>query len=127
MKFKGFHHIGLYCADAEKSLAFYTALGGVEVSNFPMRGSGKIIYLVDMGGNAVVELIPREFEGEETNTRWAHICLLIEDVQAAHDLALKLGARSRIEPRVSIIGGGPHTHSFVFGPDDEVIEFFEYK
>jgi len=88
-----------------------------------MRDSGKIIYLVDMGENSVVELVPRQFEDDEANPRWGHICLLTDDVQSAYDFALKLGALPRVEPRTSIIGEGQYKHCFVFGPDSEVIEF----
>ena len=51
MQFNGFHHIGLIVDDAERSLKFYTeGLGGKVTFSFPMGGSGKEIYLEDLGG-----------------------------------------------------------------------------
>ena len=126
MKFDGFHHIGLFCADSEKSLAFYTALGGKETFRFPMGDSGKTIYLVDMGGNAVIEIIPKgDFSPGEEDPLWAHICLNTADCRAAYDLALSLGAQARIAPKNTKLGTLVVINSFVFGPDNEIIEFFQ--
>jgi lactoylglutathione lyase len=128
MRFNGFHHIGLWVKDAEKSLDFYTrGLGGTEVFNFPMGESGKTIYLVDLGDNAVVEIIPRGNGEEESNARWAHIALRTGDAQAAYDAALKAGALSQTAPRNSdtLLGTMAIRNAFVLGPDNEVIEFFQ--
>jgi trk system potassium uptake protein TrkA len=59
MSFQGYHHIGLIVDDAARSRRFYEELGGKITFSFPMGGSDKIIYLIDLGGNAVVEIIPR--------------------------------------------------------------------
>jgi len=128
MKFDGFHHIGLFTSDIDKSLAFYTeGLGGKVVFSFPMGGTDKIIYLVDLGGGAVVELIPRGVDEPEVNARWAHICLSTEDVRGAYAMALAAGAKPRSEPEDGFLGTMERTGAFIFGPDDEVIEFFHVK
>jgi catechol 2,3-dioxygenase-like lactoylglutathione lyase family enzyme len=128
MSFHGFHHIGVICNDAEKSLKFYTeGLGGKITFSFPMDDSGKIIYLVDLGGNAVVEIIPRGNEGPESNARWAHIAVAANNAREAYDLAMKAGAKSRSEPKDMNLGTMPICNAFVYGPDDEVIEFFQVK
>lgn len=126
--FNGYHHIGLVVNDAPKSLKFYTdGLGGKLIFSFPMGDSGKTIYLVDLGGNAVVEIIPRGQSGEEASARWAHIALATDDVRMAYDLALKAGARCQSEPRDGQLGTMSVCTAFVTGPDQEVIEFFEMK
>lgn len=124
--FKGFHHIGLIVNDAERSLAFYTdGLGGKLVHSFPMGDSGKTIYLVDLGENAVVEIIPRGYDNDESNARWGHICLNTDDVQAAYDMALKAGAVSKGEPQQVKLGTMDAINVFVDGIDGESIEFFK--
>ena len=126
MRFNGYHHIGLMTADIDKSLEFYTkGLSGEIVFSFPMGNDAtKVIYLVDLGGNAVVELVPRGFEEAESNARWAHICLSTENVEEAYQAAIAAGAKSRSAPETGFLGTMKRTGAFVYGPDDEVIEFF---
>jgi lactoylglutathione lyase len=128
MRFNGFHHIGLWVKDAEKSLDFYTrGLGGTEVFRFPMGGSGKTVYLVDLGENAVIEIIPQGNGEEETNAHWAHVAVRTGDVRAAYDAAIKAGAVSRTAPSDIQLGTMAARNAFVLGPDNEVIEFFQAK
>lgn len=126
MQFNGFHHAGLMVKDVQKSLDFYTGgLGGKMVHSFPMSGTDKTIYLVDLGGNAVVELIPRGNGEEEANAHWAHAAIRTDDARAAYDRALKAGAKSRNEPNDAELGTMSVCTAFVYGPDGEVIEFFQ--
>jgi len=125
MKINGYHHLGLGAKDAEKSLEFYKKLGGKVIHSFPMGDSGKTIYLVDMGGNAVVEIIPNGNGQEESNAHWIHAAFRTDDARAAYDLALKAGAVSRTEPKDVKLGSMPAIIAFVYGPDKEVIEFFQ--
>lgn len=128
MKFNGYHHIGLAVADADKSLRFYTeGLGGEVAFSFPMGNTGKTIYLVDLGGNAVVEIIPRGNGETEANAHWAHIALATDDARAAYELALGAGALSQSEPRDVLLNTMAVCNAFVTGPDGEVIEFFQVK
>jgi len=127
MQFNGFHHIGLIAKDAQKSLDFYTKLGCKTVHSFPMGDSGKTIYLVDLGNNAVLEIIPRGEGKEEDNAHWAHVAVRTDDAKAAYDLALKAGAVSRSEPMDVNLGTMPAIIAFVYGPDKEVLEFFQVK
>ena len=128
MKFSGFHHIGLFVKDVEKSLAFYRdGLGGKVTFQFPMDDSGLTIYLVDFGGGAVVELIPKGYDQPEENARFGHICFTTDDCQAAHQLALKAGAAERSAPNDIMLGTMSVRNSFVLGPDDEIVEFFQVK
>jgi len=126
MQFNGFHHIGLIAKDAQKSLDFYTkGLLGKEIFSFPMSGSDRKIYLVDLGGNSVVEIIPNGGGADESNARWAHIALRTDDARAAYNLAVKAGAVSRSEPAEMMLGTMKVCNAFVYGPDREVIEFFQ--
>ena len=100
MKFDGYHHIGLIVKDADKSLKFYTeGLGGEVTFSFPMGDTGKTIYLVDLGGHAVVEIIPRGDGDAESNAHWAHIALATDDTRAAY--ALGAGCRGGVAERTA--------------------------
>ena len=126
MQFNGIHHIGLLVKDEQKSLDFYTrGLGGKVVFSFPMSGSDKVINLVDLGNNAVVELIPRGNGEEEVNAHWAHLAVLTDDARAAYDRAIRAGAVSRSAPAENKLGTMTVCNPFVYGPDKEVIEFFQ--
>jgi len=128
MTIHGYHHIGLMVTDIEKSLAFYrNGLGGKAVTQFPMGNSGKTIFLVDIGGGAVVELLPSGTAEPEANARFAHICLATDDCRAAHALALKAGAKERTAPQDITFGDMAVCNSFVLGPDGESVEFFQVK
>ena len=124
MKFNGFHHIGLAVKDVEKSRAFYKALGGVDTLSFPVGDF--TYYLIDMGGNAVVELIPKLNDGspEQVEPRWMHICLNTDDCKAAYAHALEVGAKELIPPKEVALGADMKVCcAFVSGPDGEEIEF----
>jgi lactoylglutathione lyase len=128
MQFDGFHHIGLLVKDSEKSLEFYTTgMGGKVVHSFPMGDTGKTITLVDLGNNAVVELIPRGNGEEEKDAHWAHLAIRTDDTASAYAKALKAGAVSRSEPNAGNLGTMAVTNAFVLGPDREVIEFFQVR
>ncbi len=128
MKFNGYHHVGLVVKDVEKSLTFYTkGLGGRMKFSFPMGETDKTIYLIDLGGNSVVEIIPRGNGEEEVNAHWAHIALTVDDARTAYELALRAGAMSQSEPRDVLLGTMAVCNAFVNGPDGEVIEFFQVK
>lgn len=126
MQFSGIHHLGLYVKDEAKSLEFYTkGLGGKVVFSFPMADSNKTINLVDLGGGAVVEIVPRGTGEEESNAHWAHLAIRTDDARAAYERAIAAGAVSRSEPRENKLGTMTVLNPFVYGPDREVIEFFQ--
>ena len=125
MEFNGIHHVGLFAKDAEISLDFYTKLGAKVVHSFTMSDMDKTIYLVDLGNNAVVEIIPRGNGEEEKDAHWAHLAIRTDDARSAYDLAIKAGAKPRSEPKDVNLGTMAATIAFVYGPDNEVLEFFQ--
>jgi lactoylglutathione lyase len=128
MQINGFHHIGLWVKDSEKSFNFYTkGLGGKVVHSFPTADTGQTVYLVDLGNNAVIEIIPRGNGEEESNAHWAHVAIRTDDVRAAYDLAIQAGAVSRTAPQDVTLGTMAAANAFVIGPDHEVIEFFHVR
>jgi lactoylglutathione lyase len=127
MQFNGIHHLGLWVKDSQKSLDFYTKLGAKTVHSFPMADKDATIHLVDLGNNAVIEIIPRGNGEEEKDAHWAHVAIRTDDSRAAYELAIKAGAASRMEPKDVNLGTMAATIAFVLGPDKEVIEFFQVK
>ena len=128
MKVNGFHHIGLKVTDMEKSLKFYRdGLGGKIVCSFPMAdGTDNQIHMVDMGDNSVIELIPTGSGKAESEAHWAHVALVSEDAAAAYEYAISsLGARSQSAPADIDRGTIKMRIAFVYGPDDEIVEFFQ--
>ena len=127
MTITSYHHIGLLVADMDKSYRFYVeGLGAKEIFSFPVPDMPeKTIYLIDLGGSAVIELIPRGEGKEEQDAHWAHIALSTDDCDTAYELAIKAGAESRQAPVRSFLGTMEKSNAFVYGPDREVIEFFQ--
>jgi catechol 2,3-dioxygenase-like lactoylglutathione lyase family enzyme len=126
MAITGFHHMGLYVADMARSLAFYrNALGGREVRRFPI-GEGSDIVLLDLGGGAVIELIPVSADAGAADVKsgWAHIALLSDDPRAAFDAAVAAGAEVWMAPAELELGGVKTLLAYVFGPDHEILEFY---
>ncbi|MDR0877156.1 MAG: VOC family protein [Treponema sp.] len=128
MAFNGFHHIGLWVKDSQKSFDFYTkGLGGKVVHSFPTADTHQTVYLVDLGNNAVIEIIPRGNGEEEKDAHWVHVAIRTDDARAAYETAVKAGAESRQEPKDQQLGTMAVVNAFVYGPDREVIELFQVK
>ncbi|GHU80571.1 hypothetical protein FACS1894191_6140 [Clostridia bacterium] len=125
MKIDGYHHVALMVQDMAKSLKLYEGLGGKIVHSFgpPER----VIHLLDLGGNATLELIPDGKGTDEKDPHFAHIALRTDEPDVAFELALKLGATERSPGRDADLGGVKIRNAFVYGPDKEVIEFFLVK
>jgi len=125
MKINGYHHVALFSQDMEKSLKLYLGLGGKIVHSFgtPER----TINLVDLGGNAVLEIIPDGKGVPEVDPHLPHICLRTDDVDEAFATAIKFGATPKSEPTDHNLNGMEARNAFVFGPDNEQVEFFCVK
>jgi lactoylglutathione lyase len=125
MSINGIHHVGLLVTDTEKSLAFYRdGLGGTVVHSFAI-GPDKTIYLVDLGNNAVVELIPVGEGAADAKIGWVHLALKTDDARASFNAALAAGAAVHAEPAERPLGEMKAVLAYVQGPDKELIEFFE--
>jgi lactoylglutathione lyase len=125
MSINGFHHVGVSVTDEAKSLAFYRdGLGGKVVHSFSI-GPDKTIYLVDLGNNAVVELIPVG-EGEaDAKVGWVHIAVATDDTRAAFDAAVAVGAGVQMPPTEIPLGSLTAVIAYILGPDKEIIEYFQ--
>ena len=122
----GFHHTTLRVKDLNATIAFYEALGCSVVLNWA-KDVGPCC-MMDMGGGNRLEIFSGRTDGEEAFSRFEHIALKSSDPDADFAAALAAGGRPRMEPTDINIGGNfPARIAFVYGPDDEVIEFFKER
>lgn len=124
----GFHHVALRTTDLEKSLAFYKALGMKEIVRW---GEGAMeIVMLDIGDGGRLEVFANRGVDYPAEGRWQHFAVAVDDVEAAFELALSLGAKPNILPKTVPIDGAKPTPitiqvAFVEGPDGELLEFFK--
>ena len=122
----GFHHIALMCADIDKSLSMYKALGMQEVLAWG-EGEHRIV-MVDVGDGGRIELFANGGDAYSPMGKWVHFALKTDDVQAIYEKALAVGFTSKSAPKVVDLPSAPYSASiqiaFVYGPDGEEVEFF---
>lgn len=125
MNIKGMHHVGIYVSDEHASLEFYRdKLGATVIRSFEIA-PGKSNWIIDLGGGAVLELIPVA-TGESASTRgWAHIALEVDNAEAMYLKMLAAGATPWVAPTTEMDVGFPARLAFVQGPDGELIELIE--
>ena len=123
-----FHHVALRTTNLEKSLAFYKALGMKEIVRW---GKDELeIVMLDIGDGGRLELFANRGVDYPAEGRWQHFAIYAEDVEAAYELAISLGAKPLIAPKtVPLDDACPEPIAirvaFVEGPDGEQLEFFK--
>ena len=124
----GFHHVAIWTGDWEKSQKFYRdGLGfqtKVEWGEAPSRAA-----MLDTGDGNYLEIFERDAAKSTVGEASVlHICLRCDDVEAATQIAREAGARVKTEPfspeTFQKIGLNAKI-AFIYGPDGEIIEFFE--
>ena len=126
----GFHHIAVRTNDWNKSMSFYCdGLGFTEKISW--GAAPKRAVMLDTGDGNYLELFERlEAPTLTGEPNLLHLCLRTDDCEAAFQTALAAGATVRTEPVVpgAFTDMGLKTKiAFVFGPDGEIIEFFESR
>ena len=129
----GIHHVAMKVADFDRTLAFYGALGMTVEMAWGAKGAegDKRAAMLGCGRGAHLEI----FAGGPAETRpegaWMHVALETNDTDAAWKRALAAGAKPQSEkPFEADIRqeGKPDTKvriAFFYGPDGEVVEFFQ--
>lgn len=124
----GFHHVALRTTSLERSLAFYKALGMSEIVRW---GEGELeIVMLDIGDGGRLELFANRGVDYPAEGRWQHFAIAVDDVPAAYELAVSLGAKPSVAPKtVPLTDARPSPIAiqvaFVEGPDGEQLEFFK--
>ena len=119
----GYHHTALRVTDLDRTIAFYEALGLSVIRKWSRDGVDNC--MMDVGGNNILEIFENSTGEPEAEAKFEHIALRSTDPDADFEAALAAGARPKMPPTSINIGGNyPARIAFVFGPDDEIIEFF---
>ncbi len=130
----GITHIALKTTDIERSIEFYTNALGFTVKARWGEGDGRIAML-DTGDGTILEVFhggkPAEKCPEDKSGEWFHLAFSVEDADYAYERALKHGAKEKIAPKNVDIQAVPEVMpvriAFVYGPDNETIEFFQTR
>lgn len=120
--------MALRTTDLEKSLAFYKALGMEEIVRWG-EGAQEIVML-DIGDGGRLELFANRGIDYPAEGRWQHFAINADDVPAAYELALSLGAKPHTAPKIVPLDDARPAPiaiqvAFVEGPDGEQVEFFK--
>ena len=128
IKGMGFHHVALRTSDLDKSLKFYKGLGMKEIVRW---GEGSLeIVMLDIGDGGRIELFANRGVDYPAEGRWQHFAVEVDDVEAAYSLAIHLGGKPSIAPKVVPLDDARPAPiaiqvAFVEGPDGEQLEFFK--
>lgn len=122
-------HLALKATDFEKSYKFYTE--GLGMTPYLTWGEGaKRIQMLKFGGGAgILELFAGGSDELPEMGKYVHFAYSVEDIDAAYATALAAGAKPLTPPKTVDLDSKPEKRSiriaFVYGPDNEQIEFFK--
>ena len=126
IKGMGFHHVALKTADLDASIAFYEKLGMKFYTSWG-EGDGRVA-MMDFGDGGILELFAGGSADEQTNPKYIHFALKVDDVDGAYAKAIEAGAKPKSAPKVVPLDSKPVKLTlncgFVFGPSGEEVEFF---
>lgn len=110
-------HVSLNVADLERTIAFYGALGFSRVERWEFEGQPGADVIDPLTG-ARLELAT-DADGARADGRLAHLSLVVEDIDAAHEVVV---ARGRYAEDVVTRPSGARTFDGR-DPDGTLIEF----
>jgi catechol 2,3-dioxygenase-like lactoylglutathione lyase family enzyme len=127
----GVHHVGASVADLDAAVVFWHGFLGVQPRfrgrlDRPYLGQS-VGYpgveidaaLIDLPGSGLLELLDYRVDGREAapeesfNPGHVHLCLRVDDAQAAWRRAVELGARPRSETGPVRVDAGPNEGAMV--------------
>ncbi|MCI8387741.1 MAG: VOC family protein [Clostridiales bacterium] len=124
----GIAHLALKATDFEKSYRFYTE--GLGMEPYLSWGEGDShIQLLKFGGAGMLELFAGGSDEQAELGKYIHFAYSVEDVDKAYETALAAGAKPLTPPKSVDLDSEPRKTTiriaFVYGPDNEQIEFFK--
>jgi len=123
----GSHHIAVASADFDKSLKFYTEGLGMAPVAFWGENEGRAA-LLDIGDGSHVEIFANGTTQPSQSERFVHFAFKTTDPDTAFANAIAAGAREKMPPTTLDIPANPPLPvriAFVYGPDNELLEFFQ--
>ena len=124
---QGFHPIAISCADIDKSIAFYTAIGGTVYRTW---GEGKSrACMIGFGKENYLELFANGAPGRPADQNIVHFAFRSTDTAADFAKAIAAGAVETKPVADFTIPSKPEPlairFAFCRGLDGEIIEFFQ--
>ena len=121
----GLHHVALSAVNLDQTVDFYQKAFGFTLLR--RWGEKKPAAMLDMGGDAILEIFSGADEGEESGSRWLHIAVKTDDTDGCYEAALAAGAAEETPPKDIVIPtepAFPARIAFVRGLNGELIEIF---
>ena len=123
----GTHHIAIASAVFDESFKFYTE--GLGMKPVACWGENeKRAALIDIGDGSHVEIFANGTSDAQNNEKIVHFAITTTDTDVAFNNAIDAGAREQMPPTTLDIPSDPPIPvriAFVYGPDNELIEFFK--
>ena len=126
----GFHHIALKCADFEKSIAFYQAIGLRLYARWRADPTRQIA-LLSLPAGGMMELFSDGGDAFPEEGKYVHFAMKSDDVEGDYARAVAAGGTPLTPPKTVDLDSSPvklRLHlAFVKGPDGEQLEFIESR
>lgn len=122
-------HLALKATDFERSYKFYTeGMGMIPYISWG-EGDHHIQMLKFAGGEGILELFAGGSDAEAELGKYIHFAYGVDDVDKVYETALAAGAKPLTPPKTVELDSEPRKVTihiaFVYGPDNEQIEFFK--
>ena len=123
----GSHHMALVSADFDNSLKFYIEGLGMKPVALWGEDEGRAA-LLDIGDGSHIEIFANGTADAQSNEKIVHFAIKTTDTDIAFNNAIDAGAKEKMPPTTLDIPSDPPIPvriAFVYGPDNEVLEFFK--
>ena len=123
----GSHHVAISSADFDRAIKFYVEGLGMRPIAFWGENEERAA-LLDIGDGSHIEIFSNGTTDASKNERFVHFAINTTDPDIAFENALSAGAKEKMAPFNTDILADPPIPvriAFVYGPDNEVLEFFK--
>jgi len=126
---KRIDHVGIIVKDLEASIRFYTEVVGLEVKSRFTHPNGVLeLAFLGFGGSdeTEIELIQGYNDNLPNEGKVHHVAFTVDDIEAEYERIRKLDGVSLVPgfDSITTLPNG-HRYFFIYGPENEWIEFFQ--